>query len=67
MSAYKGRVPERVLRKRQHEFVKLLAQGVDPATASEQTGHPANRALETLRDLGFKLTVLEPELLEDAA
>jgi hypothetical protein len=61
MRAYKGRVPERVLRKRQHEFVRLLAAGVDPAEAAERSGHPAHRALKTLSELGFKLTVLEPE------
>jgi hypothetical protein len=61
MRAYKGRVPERVLRQRQHEFVKLLAKGVDPASAAEQSGHPAHRALKTLSELGFVLTTLEPE------
>jgi hypothetical protein len=61
MSVYKGRVPERVLRQRQHEFVKLLARGVDPAEAARQSGHPAHRALKTLSELGFTLSVLEPE------
>ena len=54
-------VRDHVRRKRQHEFVKALAQGVDPATAAEQSGHPAHRALQTLSELGFVLTVLEPE------
>ena len=60
MSVYKGRVPERILRERQHEFVTLLARGVPPAEAAERSGHPANRALKTLSELGFTLTVLDP-------
>lgn len=53
--------------RRRKEFVRLLAGGTDPLAAAKCSGHPAERALETLRDLGFTLTVLEPPTEEKAA
>lgn len=46
---------------RYQRFVLELARTNDPVLAAELSGHPAERALETLRDLGFTLTVLDPE------
>ena len=47
--------------RRRKEFVGLLAAGVDPLTAAQVSGHSAEKALKTLAELGFVLTVLEPE------
>ena len=47
---------------RRKRFVAALAKTGDPVQAAKDSGHPAERALETLRDLGFTLTVLEKKL-----
>jgi hypothetical protein len=47
---------------RRKEFVRLLAEGHDPVEAQLLSGHPAIRALEVLRDLGFTLSVLDGDM-----
>lgn len=56
-----GRPRKSEIERRRKNFVGLLASGVDPATAAEISRHPAERALKTLSELGFVLSVLEPE------
>ena len=62
-----GRPRNETIALRRKKFIVELAKTGDPALAAKTSGHPAERALETLRDLGFTLTVLEPASLEDAA
>jgi hypothetical protein len=66
MAAAVGRPRKRDIIKRRKDFIGLLAEGVDPAEAAELSGHPAEKALRTLSELGFKLTVLEPAETEAA-
>jgi hypothetical protein len=61
MAAAVGRPRKRDIIKRRKDFIGLLAEGVDPAEAAERSGHPAEKALKTLSELGFVLTTLEPE------
>lgn len=58
-----GRPRNSEITRRRKEFIRLLADGVDPLTAAETSGHPAQKALATLSELGFVLTTLEPEKL----
>jgi hypothetical protein len=58
-----GRTPQHEHKRRRQDFIKLIAQGVDPLTAAQESGQPADKALETLAEL-YKLRVVE---LEDAA
>jgi hypothetical protein len=46
---------------RRMRFIYELDRTGDPVEAARISGHPAERALETLRDLGFTLTVLPQE------
>jgi hypothetical protein len=64
-----GRPTRKVTRERRMKFVAELARGTDPLTAAKLSGHPAEKALETLSGLGFTLTVLEPpsDVLDTAA
>lgn len=57
-----GRPRNSEIVRRRKEFIRLLQAGVDPLTAARRSGHPAERALETLSGLGFTLAVLEPEV-----
>jgi hypothetical protein len=60
--AYRGgRTPRREHVRRRKDFIRLLADGVDPVEAARRSGHPAEKALATLSELGFVLTTLEPE------
>lgn len=54
-----GRTPEREHTRRRKAFIVRLAAGDDPITAAKRSGHPAEKALATLSELGFKLTSLE--------
>jgi hypothetical protein len=56
-----GRTPRREHIRRRKEFIRELGKGTDPLTAARKSGHPAEKALATLSELGFVLTVLEPE------
>lgn len=56
-----GRPSKRVLRQRRMEFVGHLSRGVPPVEAARLSGHSAERALETLSELGFVLTTLAPD------
>jgi hypothetical protein len=57
-----ARVREDVRDLRRKQFIVEMARTNDPVQAAKVSGHPAERALETLRDLGFTLTVLEPPM-----
>jgi hypothetical protein len=61
-SSVGGRPSKRDLRRQRMEFIRLLADGHDPVEAAQVSGHRAERALETLRDLGFTLTVLDGDM-----
>jgi hypothetical protein len=54
-----GRPRKSVANQRRIDFVKELARGTDPLTAARKSGHPAEKALATLSELGFQLTTLE--------
>jgi hypothetical protein len=56
-----GRTPRHEHIRRRKDFVAELARGTDPLTAARRSGHPAEKALETLSELGFVLTTLEQE------
>ena len=56
-----ARLRDDVRDRRRKQFVVELARTNDPVEAARLSGHPAERALETLRDLGFVLTTLDPE------
>jgi hypothetical protein len=49
-------VRDDVRERRAQEFLAVFARTGDPVKAAEDSGHPALRALETLRDHGFILT-----------
>jgi hypothetical protein len=60
--AYRGgRTPRREHVRRRKDFIRLLTDGVNPVEAARRSGHPAEKALATLSELGFTLSVLEPE------
>lgn len=61
-----ARVRDDVREQRQKLFVTELARTGDPVEAARRSKHPAERALETMRDLGFKLEVLDPSFDEAA-
>lgn len=61
------RASAREMSRRRKQFVALLASGHDPVEAAKISGHRAERALETLRDLGFTLSVLGDTDLPKAA
>ena len=56
-----ARVREDLREHRYQLFVRELARTNDPVEAAKLSGHPAERALETLRDLGFSLSALSDE------
>jgi hypothetical protein len=56
-----GRTPEWEKTRRRKAFIGLLTDGTDPLTAARMSGHPAEKALATLGELGFTLTVLPQE------
>jgi hypothetical protein len=62
----RGSKPKFDLDRRRNQFVGLLAAGHDPVEAAQISGHRAERALETLRDLGFTLSVLDTSEREAA-
>lgn len=49
-----ARVRDDVRERRYQRFLFELDRTGDPVEAAKLSGHPAERALETLRDLGFK-------------
>jgi hypothetical protein len=57
-----GRTPQHEHIRRRKQFIRHIQDGLGPADAAARSGHPAARALETLQDLGFTLTVLEPPM-----
>jgi hypothetical protein len=61
-SSVGGRPSKHDLRRQRMEFIGLLAEGHDPVEAAQISGHRAERALETLRDLGFTLSVLDGDM-----
>jgi hypothetical protein len=56
-----ARVRDDVRERRYQLFIRELARTNDPVEAAKLSGHPAERALETLRDLGFTLTAVQPK------
>jgi hypothetical protein len=58
----RGRPRAEEVTRRRKEFVRLLNEGHDPVEAQVLSGHPAIRALEVLRDLGFTLSVLDGDM-----
>lgn len=52
-------VRDKVRERRSQHFLAEFAKTGDPVEAAKTSGHPALRALETLRDHGFILTSLK--------
>lgn len=60
-------VRDHIRERRSQHFLAEFAKTGDPVQAAEVSGHPALRALETLRDHGFILSAPVPPAADRAA